>query len=55
MAAGMAQDRLALEAGLDQSGLSKFERGKRGFPDSALRRIAEVLKIPLDDLIGGLE
>ena len=41
---GLAQDRLALEANVDQSGLSKFERGKsRHWGRAPLGRIAAVL------------
>jgi DNA-binding XRE family transcriptional regulator len=52
---GLSQDRLALEAHVDQSGLSKFERGNRGLGKIPLTRIAGVLGIPLGDLISGTD
>ena len=48
-----AQDRLALAAHLDQSGLSKFERGNRGLGEVPLRRIAEVFGLTFEELIAG--
>lgn len=54
MERGLTQDRLAIEANVDQSGLSKLERGKdRSISVPALARIATVLKITLDELISG--
>lgn len=53
---GLSQDRLALEANVDQSGLSKFERGREykiGRP--GLERIAVVLGIGYDTLIAGTD
>lgn len=48
----LSQDRLAIESQVDQSGLSKFERGKdRNIGEVPLRRIARVLKIPFEELI----
>jgi len=49
----LGQERLAIEAGVDQSGLSKFERGKanRSIGESALRRLAGVLELSFEDLI----
>ena len=57
MARGLGQERLAIEANVDQSGLSKFERGKdqRGFSDSALERVARVLGLTLDELVTGTD
>jgi transcriptional regulator with XRE-family HTH domain len=53
---GLAQDRLAIEANVDQSGLSKFERGKRGKMGPApLGRIAAVLGLSLEALIHGTD
>lgn len=51
----LAQDRLALEAHVDQSGLSKFERGSRGLGEVPLRRIAQVLGVSFDELIAGTD
>jgi len=52
---GIGQERLAIEANIDQSGLSKFERGKdkRGLSEAALRRLARVLNIQFEKLIDG--
>jgi transcriptional regulator with XRE-family HTH domain len=55
MELGLAQDRLAIEAHVDQSGLSKFERGGRGFGRVPLERIARVLGIPFDALVDGTD
>jgi transcriptional regulator with XRE-family HTH domain len=54
----LSQDRLAIEAHVDQSGLSKFERGsdtKRTFGDAAIRRIAAVLRISFEELISATD
>ena len=51
----LSQDRLALEAHIDQSGLSKFERGGRGMGKISVARIAAVLGIPFEDLISGTD
>jgi transcriptional regulator with XRE-family HTH domain len=51
---GLGQERLAIEAGVDQSGLSKFERGKdRRMSRSSLERIASVLGLNYEQLIQG--
>ena len=52
---GLSQDRLALEAHVDQSGLSKFERGNKGLGRVPLTRIASVLGIALEELISGTD
>ena len=54
-ARGMAQDRLALEAHIDQSGLSKFERGRRALSETAIRRIATVLQTSFEQLVAGTD
>jgi transcriptional regulator with XRE-family HTH domain len=52
----MSQDRLAIESHVDQSGLSKFERGKdRSMGRTTLERIAKVLKLSFDELIEGTD
>lgn len=52
----LSQDRLAIEAHVDQSGLSKFERGmERPLGETALRRIAGVLRIAFDELIANTD
>lgn len=53
----LGQERLAIEAGVDQSGLSKFERGrdKRGIGEGALRRLADVLEVSFEELIAGTD
>lgn len=50
-----SQDRLALAAHIDQSGLSKFERGGRGIGRALLTRIAQVLEIPFEQLVAGTD
>jgi transcriptional regulator with XRE-family HTH domain len=51
---GLGQERLAIEAHVDQSGLSKFERGKeRKMGEAPLKRIAAVLGIGFDELVSG--
>ena len=52
----LSQDRLAIESHIDQSGLSKFERGKdRSMGEVPLRRIAAVLKMSFEDLVAGTD
>lgn len=52
----LSQDRLAIEAHIDQSGLSKLERGKeRGIAEVPLRRVAAVLRISYEQLIDGTD
>lgn len=51
---GLAQERLAIEAHVDQSGLSKFERGKdRRLSRESLERIAKVLGVSYQQLVEG--
>jgi transcriptional regulator with XRE-family HTH domain len=53
---GLSQDRLAIEAHVDQSGLSKLERGReRRMGPVPLGRIASVLGLDLDDLLAGTD
>ena len=52
----LSQDRLAIEAHVDQSGLSKLERGKeKRMGETPLRRIAAVLRIPFEELVAGTD
>jgi transcriptional regulator with XRE-family HTH domain len=52
----LVQDRLAIEARVDQSGLSKFERGvDQGLGPAPLGRIAKVLGLTLDELTAGTD
>jgi transcriptional regulator with XRE-family HTH domain len=47
---------LAIQANVDQSGLSKLERGKeRRMGERPLRRISEVLGVTFEDLIRGTD
>jgi len=55
MERGLSQDRLAIEAHVDQSGLSKFERGGRPIGPTPLRRIATVLGMTLEELVAGTD
>jgi len=50
---GIAQEHLSIEAHVDQSGLSKFERGARNLGEVPLRRVANVLGLSFEDLISG--
>jgi transcriptional regulator with XRE-family HTH domain len=53
---GFSQDRLAIESEIDQSGLSKFERGKdRSMGEASLRRIANNLQVSFEELIEGTD
>jgi transcriptional regulator with XRE-family HTH domain len=52
---GLSQDRVSLGANVDQSGYSKFERGVRGLGHAAIRRVAEVLGVPFDELVRGTD
>jgi transcriptional regulator with XRE-family HTH domain len=54
MEKNISQERLSIEAHVDQSGLSKFERGKDtklGRP--GLARIAQVLGLSVEELVRG--
>jgi transcriptional regulator with XRE-family HTH domain len=52
----LSQDRLAIEAHVDQSGLSKFERGRRyRIGRSGVERIARVFGISFDALVSGTD
>ncbi len=54
MGLGLGQERLAIESNVDQSGLSKLERGKdRRMSREALGRIATVLGLTYDQLLEG--
>ena len=52
---GVSQDSLSIRANVDQSGLSKFERGGRGLGEVPLRRIAGALGISFEELIRGTD
>jgi len=53
---GVGQERLAIEANVDQSGLSKFERGRdRRLSKLALERIARILGLSLEQLMDGTD
>lgn len=48
---GLTQTDLAVQAGLSQSYVTMIERGERTGSIEALRKIAAVLKVDLDDLV----
>ena len=50
-AAGLSQEDLALEAGLDRTYISQVERGKRNVTVIVLARIAGALKVTPDRLL----
>jgi transcriptional regulator with XRE-family HTH domain len=53
---GLPQDRLALRANVDQSGLSKFERGQgHRLGPVPLKRIAAVLGVTYEELVDGTD
>lgn len=53
---GLGQERLAIESGVDQSGLSKIERGKQAhIGELALRRVAATLGLTYADLVRGTD
>ena len=43
---------LSMRAGMDQSYLSKLERGKAGYSPEGLEAIAKALGVPLAELFG---
>ena len=53
---GIGQERLAIESGVDQSGLSKFERGKdRRMSRRSLERISSTLGLNYEQLTDGTD
>jgi transcriptional regulator with XRE-family HTH domain len=55
-AKGLTQDRLAIEAHIDQSGLSKLERGKeRSMSKVLVMRIAGVLSLSFEELVANTD
>jgi transcriptional regulator with XRE-family HTH domain len=50
-AAGLSQEELAFEAGLDRTYISQVERGKRNVTIVVLARLAAALKITPDRLL----
>jgi transcriptional regulator with XRE-family HTH domain len=50
-AAGLSQEELALEAGLDRTYISQVERGKRNVTIVVLARMAKALKTTPDKLL----
>jgi len=50
-ARGMTQKDLAQHMGISQSAVSRFERGRRAMRLHQLTRLAEALRVPLDDLV----
>jgi transcriptional regulator with XRE-family HTH domain len=55
MERGIGQERLAIAAHIDQSGLSKFERNAVHLGEPPLRRIANVFQISFEDLVEGTD
>ncbi|MEW5884043.1 MAG: helix-turn-helix transcriptional regulator [Armatimonadota bacterium] len=54
LAAGLSQERFALECGLDRTYISGVERGQRNVSLVNLEKIARGLRMPLDRLLEGL-
>ena len=51
--AGFSQAELGALVGLDQSGISRLERGERPMTLDTLRQFARVMNVPLTDLFDG--
>lgn len=49
---GIQQKDLAAQLGLEQSALSRYERGEMRLPSSLLARIARALKVSSDEILG---
>ena len=49
--AGFNQAELGALVGLDQSGISRLERGERPMTLDTLRQFARVMNVPLTDLL----
>ncbi len=49
---GMTTAALAAAAGVTSSAISQIEGGKRGLSVELLKRLAEVLRVDMDDLVG---
>lgn len=49
--AGFNQAELGALVGLDQSGISRLERGERPITLDTLRQLARVMNIPVTDLL----
>lgn len=54
-ALGMTLEELALQVGGDNGNLSRLERGKQGYSDEMLRKIAQALGCSVADLFSGAE
>jgi transcriptional regulator with XRE-family HTH domain len=48
---GLSQERLALEAGIDRSYVGRVERGMENVTISTLEALADVLRVPIADLL----
>jgi XRE family transcriptional regulator, regulator of sulfur utilization len=51
-AQGWTQERLALEVGLDRSRISRYEKGRVNASALTVKRLAEVLGVTTDELLG---
>jgi len=52
MSRGVQQKALAAQLRMDQSVLSRYERGVLRLPSSLLARIADALKVSTDEILG---
>ena len=52
LARGLEQKTLAAQLGMDQSVLSRYERGVLRLPSSLLAQLARVLKTSTDEILG---
>ena len=48
---GFTQVTLARDSGVHRTSIARYETGKRGLSAKSLRKIADTLKVPVDDLM----
>ena len=48
---GFTQASLARDSGVHRTSIARYETGKRGLSTKSLRRLADTLKVPVDDLM----
>lgn len=48
---GFTQAALARDSGVHRTSIARYETGKRGLSTKSLRRLADTLKVPVDDLM----
>lgn len=48
---GFTQEALAKKSGVHRTSIARYETGKRGISTKNLRRLADTLDVPVDDLM----